>query len=196
METEEQHIRIKAILEIVGKPKEYIEEKIKEYIEKVKEDPNLIILNEKLSDAKEEKGVWSMFVEIEVVIKGLTNLVGFCIDYMPSSIEIIKPEKFAFEERIFTNFINDLLAKLHKVDMIAKQLGSENAFLRKNMNKLLINQFLVLVKFGVNDVDKISKATGIVEEEVKSMLDLLVKEEKIKEQNGVYSINDRTEEKN
>lgn len=188
MESEEQHIRIKAILEIVGKPKEYIEKKTQEYIEKIREDQNLAILNEKLSDAKEEKEVWSMFAEMELVIKGLTNLVGFCIDYMPSSIEIIKPEKFVFEERLFTSFINDMLAKLHKVDMIAKQLGSENSFLKKNMNKMLSNQLLVLVRFGVNEISKISKGTGIVEEEAKEMLDMLIKEGKIKEQDGVYSI--------
>ena len=36
MESEKLPIRIKAILEIIGKPKDYIEQKMKEYVEKIK----------------------------------------------------------------------------------------------------------------------------------------------------------------
>ena len=142
---------------------------MKEYIEKIKEDESLIILNEKVSEPKEQGKVWSVFSEIELVVKGTDNLVGFCIDYMPSSIEIIKPEKFSFEDRTFTAFINDMLAKLHNVDMIVKQLGTENTFLKKNMNRIIKNNLLVLVKFGVNNLAGITKATGIDEEEVKKI---------------------------
>ncbi|MCK5283160.1 MAG: hypothetical protein KAK00_07145 [Nanoarchaeota archaeon] len=188
MESEEQHIRIRAILEILGKPKDYIEGKTKEYIEKIKEDENLMLLNERISEPKEQGKVWSIFAEIEVIIKGVTNLIGFCIDYMPSSIEIIKPDKFGFENRVFTNFINDLLAKLHRVDMIAKQLGTENNFLKKNMNGLIKNNVLVLVKFGVNKLETISKATGVEQEEVRGFVDKLIEEGRIKEEEGVYSI--------
>lgn len=188
MESEELHIRTKAIIEIVGKPKEYIENKIKEYIEKIKEDANLVILNEKVSNAEEKEGIWSTFAEIELVIKGVANLVGFCIDYMPSSIEVIKPEKFEFPERIFTNFVNDILGKLHKVDMIAKQLGTENSFLRKNMNNIIKNNILVLTKIGVNDLDKLTQSTGIEKTELKKFIDILIKEKRIKEENGLYSV--------
>ena len=121
-------------------------------------------------------------------MKGTANLVGFCIDYMPSSIEIIKPEKFNFEDRTFTAFINDILAKLHNVDMIAKRLGTENAFLKKNMNNIIRNNLLVLVRFGINNLEGMAKATGIEKEEVKRFLDMLIEEGRIKEDNGLYSI--------
>ncbi len=188
MESEEQHIRIKAILEIIGKPKEYIEKTIKEYADKIKNDENLIILKEKIYEAEPRDKIWSVFAEIEVVIKGFTNLIGFCIDYMPSSIEIIKPEKFSFEDRIFTGFVNDLLGKLHRVDMIAKQLGTENSFLKKNMNGLIVNNLLILVKFGINNIEGMTKATGINSEGLKPFLDKLIEEKRIKEDNSVYSI--------
>lgn len=186
MQDEEQHIRIKAILEILGKPKEYIEGKIKEYIEKIKEDENLMILEEKISEPKEQGKIWSIFSEMEVVVKGPANLVGFCIDYMPSSIEILKPEKFVFEDRVFTSFINDILAKLHKVDMIAKQLGTENTFIKKNMNSMIRNNLLILAKFGINNLANMSKATGIEEQEVKRFLDKLIEEKRIKQENDIY----------
>ena len=185
---EKQSIRIKAILEVLGKPKEHIEKMLKDYIEKIKQDDNLMIMEEKLSEAKEEGSLWTAFAEIELVIKGIANLVGFCVDYMPSSIEVIKPEKFEFEERIFTSFTNDILAKLHRVDMVAKQLGVENTFLKKNMNNVIRNNILVLARFGVNTIDKMTKATGIDEKELKGFIDKLIEEKRIKEEEGRYSI--------
>ena len=188
METEELHIRTKAIIEVVGKPKEHIEKKIKEYVEKIKEDNNLMVLNEKVTGAQEQGNIWSTFAEIELIIKGVANLVGFCIDYMPSSIEIIKPESFSFEERIFTNFVNDILGKLHRVDMVAKQLGTENTFLKKNMNSLIKNNILLLTRLGINKLDALSKAIMIEEKELKKFVDTLIEEKRIKEEAGVYSI--------
>ena len=189
METETQHIRIKTILEVLGKPKEFIKERIDEYIRKIKEDENLMIISEDISDTKKEEGdVFSIFAEIELVIKGMSNLVGFCLDYMPSSIEILKPEKFDFEQRDFTNFVNDMLAKLHRTDMIAKKLGTENNILKKNMNSLIVNNLLVLIRLGINKSDTIAKATGIDENEVKVFLGKLEERKRIKKEDSVYKI--------
>ena len=189
METETQHIRIKTILEVLGKPKEFIKERIKDYLKKIKEDENLMIISENISEAKEEEGeVFSIFAEMEMVIKGMSNLVGFCLDYMPSSIEVLKPEKFDFEQRDFTNFVNDMLAKLHRTDMIAKKHGTENNILKKNMNSLIINNLLVLIRLGINKQDTIAKATGIDENEVKVFLDKLKDRNMIKFEEDIYKI--------
>ncbi len=186
METQDQHIRIKAILEILGKPKEFIEKKLEEYIEKIKQDENLMVMGEKISPAQEQGEAWSTYAEIEVVVKGTSNLIGFCIDYMPSSVEVIKPESFSFPERTFTEFMNDLVAKLHTVDMVAKQLGSENRILKENLNRVIKNNILVLLKFKVNKVDGLMKATGIAKEELEVYLKQLVEEKRVKEEENSY----------
>ena len=188
MESEEQYIRINAVMQIIGKPKEFIEKKMKEYIEKIKEDNDLMLVKEKVSDAREKEKIWSVFGEIEVVIKGMSNLVGFCIEYMPTSIEIIKPESFTFKEKVFTMFVNDMLSKLHRVDTIAKQLGTENSILKNNMNKIIQNNLLVLTRFGVNTLEGMKKGTGMEEEEVKRFLDILIKNARLKEVNSQYSL--------
>jgi hypothetical protein len=147
-----------------------------------------MLLNQNIGEAKEQKGLWLTIAEIEVVIKGIPNLIGFCIDYMPASIDIIKPEKFDFADRDLTTMINDIIAKLHSVDMIAKKLGSENTFLKQNMNSIIRNNILVLSKFQINTLEKMSKATGIDDAQLKLFLDSLIKENRIKEENGIYSI--------
>ena len=188
MESEKQHIRIRAVLEVIGKPKEYIENQLKEYIDKIKQDDSLMILNEKISPVVEKDSIWSTFAEIEVIIKGISNLIGFCIDYMPSSIDILKPDKFEYEERIFTQFVNDVLAKLHKVDMITKEVGSENTILKQNMNRLIKNNILILAKFNVNKIEGMSKAIGIESKDLKPFISQLIEDKKIKEENGDYFI--------
>ena len=125
---------------------------------------------------------------IEIVVKGITSLVNFCIDYMPSSIEIIKPESFKFQERTFTEFINDMLAKLHTVDMIAKKLGTENSILKDNMNRMINNHLLVSIKLGIDDAETLSRSSGIESSEIEKFLGILVKEGKLKKEEGRYII--------
>jgi len=70
-----------------------------------------------------------------MIIKGIPKLIGFCFDYMPSSIEISKPDEFVMKKSTVENLMNDLQARLHDVDMIIKKQKNENDFLRKNLNK-------------------------------------------------------------
>ena len=89
---EHAHIRCRIIIEVLGKPKEHVENAIKEYIEHIKEDSELVILNEEYSEIKEQGKLWSKFVELDLVIKGTKKLISFCFEYMPSSLEVLKPE--------------------------------------------------------------------------------------------------------
>ena len=49
----EQPIRFRALLEILGKPKEHVESKIKEYLGKIKEDSSTMLLSEKILPPQE-----------------------------------------------------------------------------------------------------------------------------------------------
>ncbi len=64
------------------------------------------------------------------------EIVGFCFDYMPSSIDIIKPEKFSLESKEMMDMINDLIAKLHNLDMNVKNLNAQNVLLKREINRL------------------------------------------------------------
>ena len=139
MEDEKNYIRFKTILEILGKPKEHVEESLKKYIAKIKEDEELMVIKEYYSDAKEQDNMFSVFAELEMLVKTVPKLIGFCFDYMPSSLEILKPESLALKNTQFTGILNDLQAKLHNVDMVAKQLKSENDFLKRNLKTSLKN---------------------------------------------------------
>jgi len=185
---EQTHIRCKIIIEVLGKPKEHVEQALKSYVDKIKNDPELIVLNVEFSNAQEKEKLWAIFSELDIVIKGIPKLIAFCFDYMPSSVEILKPEEFSMRKSTVENLINDLQARLHDVDMIVKQQKNENEFLKQNLNKSVNNVILISLASGNLDKEKLSKVTGISDKELEIFLDELIKDNKIKEENGIYSL--------
>lgn len=188
MIAEQTHIRCKIIIEMLGKPKEHVEKTIKMYVDKIKDDSGLILLNSEFSKAVEKEKLWTTFVELELIIKGIPKLIAFCFDYMPSSIEISKPEEFVMKKSSIEDLINDLQARLHDVDMVVKKQKNENQFLRQNLNKSIGNIILLSLASGNLDKDNLSKVTGIHDKELETFLGKLMEENKIKEEKGIYSL--------
>lgn len=185
---EKQKIRSNVVIEVMGKPKEHVEKAIKMYLDKLKEDDNkVVVINEKIAEAKEQdQGFFSTFAELEIVSEDLPTLIGFCFDYMPSSVEIIAPEEMKLKQRDITNVINDLQAKLHSLDMVVKTTRTENEFLKKNMNTVIRNLVMVSLKYKPMNLDDLSKVCGVKKEELKVFMDTLVKLDKIKEEKNQY----------
>ncbi|MBI2660556.1 hypothetical protein HYX07_05325 [Candidatus Woesearchaeota archaeon] len=191
-ETEKQgehaHIRCKAIIEVLGKPQEHVENAIKEYIEHIKEDSELVILNEEYSEISEQGNLFSKFVELDIVVKGTKKLIAFCFEYMPSSIEVLKPENLIMTNPELSNFLNDLQARLHSVDMIVKQLKAENNFLKLNMNAILHNSILICLKVSKLNLEQLSQITGVDKKELEIFAEKLLKENKIKKEGEMYTL--------
>jgi len=185
---DKSHLRCKIIIEVLGKPKEHVEKSLTMYVDKIKADSELIILSEEYADAKKTDELWSTFVELEMVIKGIKKLIAFCFDYMPSSVQIVKPEQYNLDRTMIENFINDLQGRLHQVDMIVKQQKNENIFLKKNMNSAIRNVIMVSLSRGKIDEENLGKITGVQKKELRVFLDGLVKEGKIKEDENVFSL--------
>lgn len=186
--TGKTHLRCKVIMEMLGKPKEHVEKTIRMYVDNIRNDQDLIVLNAEFSDATEKDNLWAVFSELDMVIKGIPKLIAFCFDYMPSSIQIIKPEEFMMTHSLIENFANDLQARLHNVDMVVKKLKNENEFIKKNMNTVIKNTISVSLAYGSMDKDRISKITGINILELEPFLQEMIKEKKILEENGNYRL--------
>ena len=185
---EKTHIRCKVIIEILGKPKEHVEKTLRMYVDKIKDDSDLIILNSEFSEAVEKEKLWATFVELDMIIKGIPKLIAFCFDYMPSSIEISKPEEFVMRKSSVEDLINDLQARLHDVDMTVKRQKNENDFLRQNLNKSVSNIILISLASGNLNKGELSEVTGIHDKELDIFLEELLKGNKLKEEQGIYSL--------
>ena len=198
----EKNILCRAIIDIVGKPKEHVEKAIKLVIEKIKEMDGVNVektdiaktkslKNEKLGKTEEkiqkEAGeLFSTFAEIDLYVNNIDTLSLFTFQFMPSSIEIIEPEFLKIRAVDISKAFNDAIAKVHSADLIVKKMSFENAALRKNSGLLLRNMIMVSLSKKEKNIDELSNSVGIPAEQLKPFLENLVKQEFIKEEKGIY----------
>jgi len=186
--TREKKVKASVIVEVIGKPKEHVEEAMTALIENIKENANMEVLDFKKHKAKERKNYFTTFTEINILFKDIPMLMNFCFDYMPSSVDIIEPVEFEFEAPYLNDFINDFLARLHSSDMVVKNIKAENMILQKNSSNLLKNLLSLSLKNEAKDLISISKDTGIPEEQLKGFLSIYVEEGWLLQNENLYSL--------
>jgi len=125
---------VETIIEIAGFPEKHVEETMQKVLDKLKAEKGINVIKKNLSIVKQVKQLWCTFVELDLKIKDLQTLMGFCFDYMPTSVQIIEPEDFKTESKQMSNSINDLLAKLHNFQMFISNLNAENMLLKSKLN--------------------------------------------------------------
>ncbi|MBN1646335.1 hypothetical protein JW868_04825 [Candidatus Woesearchaeota archaeon] len=173
------YIQINVIFELLGSPKSHVEKTIKAFIQGIKVDPNVIFLQEEFGEVEEREGnLYSTFAEVDMLILGLEKITFLCFNYTPASLEIVEPGQLTFRTKDLTNWINDLLAKLHEVSTVTKAFNSKNQMLQQNINALLHNAIMLSIKQAKTEKE-IAQDMGLPVKTVKPMLDLLVKDKKI-----------------
>lgn len=116
---------LKAILivEVLGRPANYLPEALKTHVENINNIKNTRITNLKIAEAKKIEGqedAYSCFAEVEVETESLSSLMGLVFDFMPSSVEVLEPYDLEFNSQEASMFLSDLSGRLHKYDEIAK----------------------------------------------------------------------------
>ena len=155
---------VRVIIEVAGFPKEHVEQVIKKMVDRIKEQEK--ILRSDIFEAKQIKEFWSTFTEMELSFEGMDHLSGFCFEYMPSSLEILEPERLRLESKDFENAYNDLLGKLHHYDMSLKNTNAANLLFQKKLRELNINpEDLVKSKKEDKKVEGSKEEAPVVEEE-------------------------------
>ncbi len=184
---EQGWLHARVIVEVLGAPKEHVTKTLKQYVEKIKKEKHIDVIDIKISKPKEQKKLFSTFADIEMLVKDASALAYFCFDYMPSSIEIIDPTAFTYNAHDFSSFFNDLQARLHKIDMMVKNMTAQNKNLLRNANLLLRNNIMIVLKEGEMDIATLSKKVGIPKEQLEPFAEETVKEGWIKKKGDKYS---------
>lgn len=184
---EKDYLQVRVIFEMLGKPKEHIEETIKKYVDKIKTDINIEVYKEHYGEAKEqEDNLWSTFAEIEMLVKSMDKLTWLCVNFMPASIEIIEPEKKLYTNRELGLWINDVLSRLHEISMMTRSLTSKDKFMAKTLGTLLKNMILLGIGKDSLTPEQIHGKTGIQKDEVIKILEALEKQEKVQKIGDEY----------
>jgi len=181
-------ILFRVVVEVLGKPKEHVDSTLKGYLQKLKENSRYEVTKEDLAELKqhEESELWMAFAELEIKTFGVAEIIDFCFDYMPSLIEIIEPEELQLDSLTTSSFLNDMQAKLHGVDMIAKQMKMENQLTNSSLAKLLNNFIVILLHDHNLSSEQLSKLTGMKIDILEDYLDKMIDEGKIDLKEGIY----------
>src|SRR3989344_3961367 len=185
----EEKINFRAIIEVAGKPKEHVEKSLQEYIQKLRSDDHYLVTNEDLNEAEErtdQAGMWGAFAELELEVATLQDLTTFCLDYMPSMLEIIQPSELKIADKELSNFLSDLQAKLHQVDLVAKAVKMENTSLKKSLSSLIRNYVVFLLTNANLTSEQLSRYTGLSLEALEDFLDQLIDDGRIDLKEGIY----------
>lgn len=191
-----KNILFRAVIEVLGKPKQHVDASLKGYIKKLKEDKHYMVLREECADTKKQDNseLWTAFAELEINVQSISDLINFCFDYMPSVVEITDPEELKLNNRNISAFLNDLQAKLHNVDMLAKQLRVENDTLKRNTSILLKNYVTVLLGDRRLSSEQLSRMTGVDKDRIEDFLDQLIDEGRIDLEKELYYRKERLPE--
>jgi len=180
-------ILIKIMLQIAGSPPEHIDKTMELVLEKIRGTKDAKVVKEEVYKAKPDETdtkVFISFSEIEMLVKNINVMTGLVYDYMPASIEILEPTELKFSSHDQTMFLNDILARLHKIDMVLKNNTAENKILNDNCVALFKNIFKISLRSGPKTREELSKDTGISVNEMENLVKGMTQENLIYEKEG------------
>ncbi len=131
-------MKARSIIEIVGGPKEHVDKAMGIVLGKLREDKQVKLLHEKVFEAKPLEGkkpLFSTFCEIEIEVKTIDDLFGFCFDFLPSSVEIYEPTEMPLKIDAVNDMLNELMSKLHQYDMALKNIYAQNILLKRKLGE-------------------------------------------------------------
>ena len=142
----EGYLKVVLIIEVLGRPAEHVTDALKKILAVMKSDKNLIILEKKAykpKRAKNARDLFTSFMEIEALAKGMRGLYDICLDYMPSSIEIIEPSELRMNLHQANSVVNEFVGRLHKHNEVSNKLASENQILRAKLQEAFRGRVII-----------------------------------------------------
>ncbi|MCF7798688.1 hypothetical protein K9M74_02190 [Candidatus Woesearchaeota archaeon] len=185
---DDNYLYVRVMFEVVGRPKEHVQTTVKSFVEKIKQDEELVFVSEDYDEAEEvEDGVFGAIAETELLVPNAEKLTWLCINFTPASLEILEPSQITIEQKELTNWYNDLLSRLHEIGVNHKALGSQYQGLVRNFNAMTRNAILLVLKESA-ELEQIAKRIGMTSEHTEQFLEALIKEKKIKKDKNKYQV--------
>jgi len=141
------------IIEMLGRPKEHLEETFKEYIKKISSEKDVTLINQKIHEPKKiehkpdekkeepraEVELFLTFAEIEIETNDIVTLMRIIFNYLPSHIEIISPENLELKNLDFNELFNEVIRRIHEYDNITKSVLMKNKIMHDQFQQIINN---------------------------------------------------------
>lgn len=132
-------LQVALIIELLGKPKDYLEKVIDAAIDHLGEEKGVVLLKKTVHPANLAEGAqdaFTTFGEAEILTEDMAKLIGIIFDYMPSSVEIVEPSTLNLKLEDANALLNDLATRMHHYDALAKKMRLEHELLAKKLEML------------------------------------------------------------
>lgn len=163
-----EQIMIRVVVEVMGAPKPYVEKAVQKVIDKLEEQPFFLELvseeifeAEEVEDEKMKGKIFSAVAEVELWITGMEGMLSLAYDFMPAAIEILQPTELTLPSMRVTDFVTEMLGRLHQADSIVKNERMKNQVVGKNLTHALRNFTMYLLRDKDLTPEDISKNIGI-----------------------------------
>jgi hypothetical protein len=175
------------IFEVYGKPKEHVEKTLSLMVDKFKEMKDIKILKQKFFDPKEVEGMWTNFMELDIIFKDIGKLIDMVIDYLPSSVEIIEPENLNVNSTDFSGVLNDLSVKMINMSNEYSKAKTEKDIIKRKINTLMSINIIRALK-EPKTKKELSDELRVEEDDLEPFLADLTKTVRVKLKDGKYHL--------
>lgn len=138
-----EKINVSLIIEILGKPKDHVKDAMESIVTKIAAEKGVKVLDKRYHEPTpiEKSDLFTTFAELEVEFDALENFFGIIFAYMPSHIEITRPEKLVLTNSDLNTLGNALTQRLHNYDSITKKLTGDNRILSDKLKEIAPHLF-------------------------------------------------------
>jgi len=186
------YIHARCVIDMIGKPKEFLSEKLKEKVESIKKMEGILLAKYELGEPEEsEKGVFAAFAETELLFKTKKLMMNFCFEFMPSHFEIFEPEKFVLSSPELSDFLGQILVKLHGWDNLVRTYAQQSKILFKNQSVIVKNMLIVSLRQKPKKLEELEKEIGLPSKLFWNDVKELIDKGKIIEHEGLLKLKGR-----
>jgi hypothetical protein len=133
-------IKASIILEIMGKPPEYLLTTLEKIIKDISEEKGVEVTGKKINELilmKDSKEFYTTFAEVDLEVENILYLTIIMFKYMPAHVEVIEPEVVALTNNGWTDILSEITRRLHGYDEISRILQLQNSKMQKKLRELL-----------------------------------------------------------
>jgi len=132
------------------------------------------VIEYEIVEAIPQGKLFSTFVDMQILFRSKMALMAFSFDFMPSSVEVIEPEKFEMDNDNFSSWLNELQAKLHQITMGAREKTLISEQIQKELDNVIRYNMISHLSDKPLTKESLRSKVGLDEKGFERFLSLLI----------------------
>src|SRR3989338_5009579 len=132
------------VLEILGRPKEKVEEALQILVKRIGEEKGIKMIVQKLNEpipVGASSSLFTSFAEVELEFESMELLIAALFAYLPSHIKIFKPEKLTLTNSSLAEIASAIVQRLHNYDAITKKTIGDKEFVLQRLKAVAPEEY-------------------------------------------------------